>query len=286
VKILSLTHSQSLVSPCDAAQMDAAVTNASDALRDSIARMPDGPPPPAAPYFVQWSTTGRHYLGEWVSDLEVTLDAAASSLDAARTAGMSTDGARGLELALWRIDSGVDKLVTILALTLGSPVLRLNHARNGVEFRPNPRQVLSRLRDLAITHPDAAHLIAGLEQLHEHSAGKLRNDVSHSLSPVGQLTPLSHFALVYVRTGTAELPQAHLLYTDSVTLGNDMRPPAIWIQMVDIATGALNALLSTAAIAANVIATAGRLEPPPVVYYDVDSGRASLDQVDLTQSRM
>lgn len=143
--------------------MDAAVTNASNALRDSIARMRDGPLPPAAPYFVQWGTTGRHYLREWVSDLEVTLDAASSSLAAAETAGLSTDGARGLEFALWRIDSGADKLVTILALTLGTPVLRLNHARDGVEFRPNPRQVLNRLTDLANTHPDATELIAGLE---------------------------------------------------------------------------------------------------------------------------
>jgi hypothetical protein len=189
-EISSLTDFQPPLSPCDAAQMDAAVTNATDALRDSIARMPDGPLPPAAPYFVQWGTTGRHYLREWVSDLEVTLDAAASSLASAVTAGVSTDGARGLEFALWRIDSGVDKLVTIIALTLGSPVLRLNRARNGVEFRPNPRQVHNRLAHLAITHPDAKQLIAGLEQLHEHPARKLRNDVSHSLSPVGQLTPV------------------------------------------------------------------------------------------------
>lgn len=256
--------------------MDPTVAGLANALRDSIARMPDGAAPPAAPFFVQWSATGRHYLREWISDLEVTLDAAASSLASARTAGLTTDGARGLELALWRVDSGVDKLVKILALTLGIPVLRLNRARNGVEFRPNPRQVVNRLTDLASTHPDARQLIAALDRLYDHPARKLRNDVSHSLSPIGQLTPLSHFALVYMRAGVPELPQARMLYTDSVTFGNDMTPPAVWTQMVDIASDALRALLSTSALAAKVIVAMGRLEPPPVVYYDVDTGRASL----------
>ena len=77
-----------------------------------------------------------------------------------------------------------------------------------------------------------------------------------------------------------------MLYTDSVTFGNDMTPPAIWTQMVHIATDALTALLSTTVVAAKVIAAVGRLEPPPLVYYDVDSGVASLAPFDLKQSRM
>jgi hypothetical protein len=259
--------------------MDDAVARATNALREAIARMPDGLRPPPAQYFVQWSTTGRHYLREWITGLEGTLDAGASSLAAAKTAGLGAAGARELEPGLWRIDSASDKLIKLLALTLGTPVLRLNRARTGVEFRPDRRHVLNRLRNLSGTHPPVLGLLGALERLNEHPARRLRNEVSHSLSPVGELTPLSHLAVVYIRGGATELPQARILYTDSVTFDRDMTPQAIWAQLLTTANDALSAVLSALTLAAAVISALGHLEPPPTVYYDLDKGRASFDRL-------
>jgi len=60
----------------------------------------------------------------WVTDLANTLEAAELGLASAEHAGLGTTGAHDLEPALWRIDSAVDRLLKILALTLASKSLR------------------------------------------------------------------------------------------------------------------------------------------------------------------
>lgn len=157
----------------------------------------------------------------------------------------------------------------------GVKVLALNKAKNGVQFKLNVAHVLARLSALGTTDPHAAALLDTLDQLNDHPARMLRNEVSHSLSPVGQLTPLSHFALVYFQGAFRQLPQAQMLYTESVPLGMDMSPEAIWSRLIATTRDAFRLLVAAINQTAVVIERAGRLEPPVVVYYDLDSRIAS-----------
>lgn len=257
--------------------MNPDVASSTASLRSAISRMRNGPPAPQIPFFLQWHTTGRHYLNEWVADLEITMDAAATAVTGAREAGLGGPGRRELELGLWRIDSAADKLIKVLAIAIGVQVLRLNKAGTGVLFRPDPRLVISKLSQFPLTNRAVQGLMALLQVLRDHPARRLRNDVSHSLSPVGALTPLTHLALVYVQDGHQQVPEARMLYTDSVLIDNDMRPEAIWKQILAEANDALIQLTKAVAQSAEVIESVGRLEPPPTVYYDLDAKRASLE---------
>ena len=253
------------------------VLEAFDALRKAIHNMPDGAPAPTVPFFVQWKTVGRHYLSQWVDDLEATVAAAVSSRTDAAASGLSATGAKDLEHSLWRLDAAVDKLVKTLALTLGVGVLQLNQARNGVVFRLDPRQVSAKLKELSATSQASLKLYELLQQLREHPSRDLRNDVSHSLSPIGNPTPLVHFAVVYSTGGHHQLPQARMLYSNSVPWDSkDMTAESVWLRTVAIAGDALWLLTQAIDTAAQVVETAGRLEPPPTVYYDLDTGQAAL----------
>jgi hypothetical protein len=242
------------------------------ALRESIDRMPGGPVV-AGPYFAQWATVGRHRIQSWVGDVNDALRWAAGAIAEAERQGVGS--VRQLEEALWRLDAADDRLVVVLSLALGVPLLKLSKDQRGVVFTPDRRRVLSTLSDLGSS--TAANLKSAVERWYPHPARALRHEVTHSLSQLTETQPLIDLDVRYLRNGSESYREAKLLYPDDLHMGsNDIRPEAVWRRVVDQAANGLEVMIGCTDAAAAVIRNHASLQPPAVVYYDLDSGTASL----------
>jgi hypothetical protein len=216
-------------------------------------------------------------LNQWIDDLSATASSAAASIEAAASSARPGDGADALEYALWRIDSAADKLMVVIALALGVQVLRVSKAGSGVVFRPSPKLVLARLAELRAGSPAATRLNALLQELHQHPARDLRNEVSHALSPVGDLRPLCHFAIVYLTAGHRQLSQARMLYGGAALWdAEDMTADAVWHRTLAMTRDAFDLLVRAMVATADLVTDAGSLAPPPTVFHNLDQGKTLL----------
>lgn len=185
----------------------------------------------------------------------------------------------GLSHALWQIDAATDKLTAFLAIALGVRYLHLSRDRKGVEFRAEPKKVMARIRELAASNPAAANLLIAATAMGRHRARVLRNEVSHTLSPIRSLRPMAHFAIVRFDGTREQMPQSLMLFGDGMPWDqHDMRPEAVWDRVVRLADDGLASLTNTVQAAAEARPAIGRLEPPAVVYFDLVSDRASFDK--------
>ena len=242
-------------------------------LREAVAAMPDGPGVSGA-YFAQWPKIGRFRINCWITDVEQALRWATEGIREAERSGPSAS--RNLEEALWRLDAADDRLVVVLSLALGVGLIDISKNRAGVTFRPKRQRLLAKLTELATA--SALALDSTMRTWYEHPARTLRHQVTHSLSQTTETQPLLDLDVRYRRGSRESNREAKMLYPDDLHLGtNDIRPAAVWSRVVGLAGQGLELMVEYIDNAATVISTHARLEPPTTVYYDLESGRASLE---------
>jgi hypothetical protein len=255
------------------------IEDAVEALRRAIEILPDGPAPPPTIYFAQWSRTGRHHLNQWVDDIARSASDAREAIAASRSIGLAAEGVRGIEHALWHIDAATDKLTAFLAIALGVRYLHVSRDGKGVQFRADPKKVISRIRDFAASNPAAEKLLGAAETMGQHRARVLRNEVSHTLSPIHSLRPMAHFAIVRFDGTQEQMPQSLMLYGNGMPLDqHDMGPGAVWDRVLRLTDDGLVSLLKTIEAAAQALPRIARLEPPATVYFDLATDQASFDR--------
>jgi hypothetical protein len=129
----------------------------------------------------------QHSIGRWALDLAQTFRELADALGRVAAAADSQDvsdhGPVGdLELALMKVVSARDALRAIAAQVFGSDRIRL--VKPGVSFDPNESSLRRRLSELGASgFVHAGKLKAMFEQIAEHPAISLRNDVVHASLP-------------------------------------------------------------------------------------------------------
>jgi hypothetical protein len=262
-----------------AAAMPPSIEDAVAALRQAIEIMPDGPAPPPTIFFAQWSRSGRHHLNEWVDDIARSASNAREAIADSRSIGLGAEGIRGVEHALWHLDAGNDKLTAFLAIALGVRYLQVSSDGDGVQFRADPKKVMARIRNLAVNSPAARRLLGAAQVMGQHRARALRNEVSHTLSPIHSLRPMAHLAIIRFDGTRDQMPQSLMLYGDGMPWDqHDMGPAAVWDRVLRLTDDGLGSLMNTVQAAAQALPTIGRLEPPPTVYFDLATDHASFDR--------
>lgn len=248
-------------------------------LRAAVASMPDIAFDGQG-YFAQWSTIGRHHLGEWIDDTSRVLRLAANDLSAAEDAGFGEDGAGSLESSLWRMYSALDKLMVVCGLIIGVRLVELSRNGKGVRWDINhPRPVVGRIRALAENEPTARALIGILDELRVVGGRSLRNQATHSLSPVVALRSVLDLDVRTIRAGTEVSRTARLLYPSSVLWDDaDIRPETVWRRAVESANLTLNLMVRAVEVLADLTTAAGRLHPPELVHYDTERKRVMLPE--------
>jgi hypothetical protein len=249
---------------------------AADGLRHAIDKMPDGPTV-SGPYFAQWSTIGRNRIKSWIADAEHALRWATDDIEEAEGKGPSA--AKGLEEALWRLDVAHDRLVVVLALALGVPLVKLSKNRHGVQFHPERRKVLSKLGELGSspTPSSAERLERAMRRWYEHPARTLRHQVTHSLSQTTSVQALIDLDVRYWRGSSESYRDAKLLYDNDIHVGSsDITAEAVWKRGLEQAHDGLQLLIECMEVSAEVVRDHAHLETPTVVNYDLDSGLARL----------
>ena len=96
---------------------------------------------------------------------------------------MTDEGVDAVERATWRLAGARDKLRAITSLALGVPALRLD--RPGVRFAPDHRKIARHLKEIG--SGDALRLRELFDQIAEHPAIALRNQINHSLAPLPEV---------------------------------------------------------------------------------------------------
>jgi hypothetical protein len=213
-----------------------------------------------------WPSLARSMLARWGADLRRTAGRTLDALAAARAAPVTDDGVDAVERATWRIAGARDKLRAIVSLALGMHAIRLDRA--GVRFAPNHRKIARRLDEIGT--PDALRLRKLFDQIAEHPAIALRNQISRSLSPVAEVAELCWIdvGILDEKNRIVAWDTSTALYPEDVLDQASLAPETIYDFAVDAVEQALALVTDAVAATTAVIREEGKLYAPFRVYRD------------------
>ena len=244
-----------------------------EALEEAIDAMPDGPSPQDPQVAAMWKQTGRHQINRWTGDLRRSLDGVVAAIAQLKATPLPPAGDDAIEMALWRLDTGREKIKTIACLILGVPVVVLKGTRTSLGFKVDAKTLAAKLTALVPSTPPAGRLNAVLEQLSGHDATDRRNEVTHELPQVIDVPALFYVQLARVRQRQIQSWETMYYVSNSApfTAGN-LAPPAVLKQTFVAIVDAFNMELQAVRLLSEVVRAVGRLEPWESVFVDMDSG--------------
>jgi len=253
------------------------ITTAVDALAKAIDDMPDGQSPQDARLAAVWQQSGRFQINRWTGDLGRSLHGVAHAIEDVKANPLPPAGVDAIENALWRLDTGRERIKTIACLALGVTVVTLIPNRTNVAFKVDGKALGRTLTDLASTHPSAGPLNAVLEQLWGHDATNRRNEVTHGLTQVADVPPLFYFQLARVRQRQIESWETRSYHSNSAPFqAGNLTLSAILRQTYTAIVEAFDLEIQAVNLLAQLVQSAARLEPWYSVFYDEDTGVATL----------
>jgi hypothetical protein len=252
------------------------VATAVDALAKAIEDMPDGPSPQNYRVAAMWRQAGRYQINRWTGDLRRSLDGVVAGIAQVKATPLPPAVVDAIEMALWRLDTGREKIKTIACLTLGVPVVTLNRGRTNVDFKVDVKTLEAKLTALAVNVPAAGRLNTVLEGLSRHDATELRNEVTHELSQVVDVPPLFYFQLAWVRQRQIQSWETRYYFSNSAPFNaGNLAPSAVLKQTFVTIVDAFDTELQAVKLLAEVVQAAGRLEPWDCVFVDLGTGVAT-----------
>lgn len=211
-------------------------------------------------------------IARWVDDLGGSLQRLARSIRQAR----AEDDVSAVEDALIQAVSARDKLRAVAVRALGAKSLVLY--KSGVRFSPSEsdlRRELGELGEAGIA--SAGRTKSQFEQLADHPAVTLRNEIIHALTPFPELADVCWVKVANLddRGGIVSWQRQVLYAEGSLDQGNAL-PETLYEWAISTAEGAFELLVSTTTALAEVVENVGTISPLPDCFVWPD-GRAQLE---------
>lgn len=252
------------------------VATAVDELAAAIEAMPDGPSPQNFVVASTWKQTGRHQINRWTGDLRRSLDGVVTAIAQVKATPLPPAVVDAMEMALWRLDTGREKIKTIACLVLGVSVVTVSGALTNVGFKVDAKALDAKLTGLAVKVPPAGRLNAVLEGLSRHDATDRRNEATHELSQVVDVPPLFHIQVAWVRQRQIQSWETRYYFSNLAPLkAGNLAPSAVLRQTFTTIVQAFDMELQAVKLLTEVVQVAGKLEPWDCVFVDLSSGVAT-----------
>lgn len=250
-------------------------------LRQAIEDLPLGKPLLSGEPLDLWASLGKGCLTTWALELERDLEIAAARLGTARersrieeiglndpeAPGRIAEAAEPLEGALWRVAAAREKLEVVVALAFGVRAFTLEG--KAARLEPDVKGLKALLA--GFTEGEAARFRDAALALVNHPAIRLRHQLMHSLAPIAGTSPI-----FYVQTGhrypngEVYLYTLRPVYPEGTLRENAVTPQQVFARAHTLTSEALDLLLTATAELPAVLRKRGRLDRPPLVYWDVD----------------
>jgi hypothetical protein len=251
-----------------------AVGSAVQRLRKEIQTMPNGPPPTARTSSARqaWPQLGRLCLLNWADAIGRDLTLTTRGVNSARRCRQRENKLRHLEEALWRLDAAKEKMQALFAVAFHLPVLE--PWVQGFRFSPDAKAFARKVRELSKSVSSAEMLADLWERVEAHPATRDRNYLSHSLPPLASVCELTFIENVYKRGG-------RIVDVRLVSLVPMMGAQTTWsadallATAIDDASDCAGQLVEAAGLVGDVLAAAGRLEPPYTHVFEGSSADGS-----------
>jgi len=221
-----------------------------------------------------WVNLARACLIAWVDDAARCCDRIANTVPRLRDHERNAKTIAALEEALWRLDSGREKLEAVFSLAFGLPSLRLY--KTGVLFEPNMKQIRLKLKELGKHNESARELSEIGRSLAEHPAIQLRHQLIHQLSPAGSLAALCLIDVAHVREQSIVAWETSQLYAEETLNYGSIADDDRWARATHWVEECLDLLLRSVELLATIVNDLGVLEPPQAVYKQDGTGVVSL----------
>jgi hypothetical protein len=174
----------------------------SNALVTAIERLDAGQLPMSDGLAIGWPDLGRRWIVLWAVELDRDVRLTGESVAAAPEIGSGPEGVAHLEVALWPLTAGREKLHALIALVFGVDALRVSKNKKRIQrFEPDRHVNRTRLNELAGDHVAATDLLALDEALARHRFLRLRHQLTHSLAPILEWRSLMWFEVAEVKRG-------------------------------------------------------------------------------------
>jgi hypothetical protein len=211
-----------------------------------------------------WPTFARENLARWGADLRRAAQRAVDARAEASAEPLSDDSVDAIERATWRLAGTRDKLRAIISLALGVPALRLD--RPGVRFAPDHRKIARRLEEVG--NADALRLRDLFDQIAELPAIDLRNQISHSLSPVPEAAEVCwiDIAILDAQNGIIAWDTSTRLFAENVLDQGSLDPQTLYDFAIGAVDDALALLGEGISVASAVVRAHGKLHQPYAVF--------------------
>jgi hypothetical protein len=208
----------------------------------------------------------------WVDDLGRSLERLIQAIRQAR----AENDVSAVEDALIQAVSARDKLRAVAVRVFGAKSLTLY--KSGVRFSPSEsdlRRVLSDLGEAGIV--PAGRTKSLFEELADHPAVALRNEIIHALTPFPELSDVCWVKVANLddRGGIVSWQRQVLYAEGSLDQGNAL-PETLYEWAISNAEGAFELLVDTTTALAELVENVGTISPLPECYVWPD-GRAQLD---------
>lgn len=221
-------------------------------------------------------------VARWAQDTATTFAEYADALGEAtaspdREEVPNHDPVSALEESFMRAVGVRDRLRSLAALVVGSRCLRLDGP--GVSFEPNERDLRRRLGDLAEARMRRAGAVKTLfEQVADHPAIRIRNDVLHALAPFPELVETCWINKVRLdERGNVKFDGLGPLYPAGTLDHDDASPMRLYRSALETSEEAFELLVRLTTELATLIEELGDLQMPPSVYVTHD-GSALLER--------
>jgi len=207
----------------------------------------------------------------WVKDAASAMERLAESLRVASAVsdedeGPSAEALDALEDALVRAASVRDKLRAVAALVLGVPSLETY--KRGVRFKPREkaiRRALSEAGASGSVHPGRVKAL--FEQVANHPAIVLRNDIIHAFAPFPQLSDLCWLKTAHLDDGGGIVSwDGGPLYPEGTLDLPDLLPWKLFNWALTVAEDVLGTLAELTEALAAMVMELGVIAPPQSVY--------------------
>lgn len=252
-------------------------------LLQVIERLPVTTEPAPAEVDSFWVDSVRGSLRGWATELLRDMSRIDSGLAQAARAGDGApedDQIAALEEAFRRLHSAAEKVDAIVTIAFGLGGVRLYDARaRSLRFDADERANSIRLRDLGT--PDSLRFREARGRLEGERAILRRHQLVHSLVPIVGLHDLATYVLVHHRDGRI-IPGGYELgflgperWDEGVKA---LLPELLFARRLEEAIRARERLGDLVGALAGALASDARIEVPPLVYLDHDTGELALER--------
>jgi hypothetical protein len=246
-------------------------------------------PPPADGTETAVATLSLAAILRWAQDVQRYFGLVQRDVDMAQAHPLSQEGVNELEAALWRLGAARKSLLAVCFLGLGARTLEPAHIHVGgkvikdkikrsVQFELHAELLDAKLTELGKVHQAASELNRLLVDLAEHAAITLRDEITHSLAPIGEPPALCLFELWFVDGGKRwRVDTVNFLWPRRIGEKKGITREDLWAETVDAIQDARALVIRAVTKLNELFAAVPLARQPPRVYSDVQTGRATIE---------